>query len=129
MKPELKLKYAILDLAHIWEHGEKIRTNMTADEVEELWDESNDIYDAISETRSGGVITDLVAPYSRHYESQSVAVQCPTGEWVGFTYWYGGGKHGNPEEIDWIEHAYDVSCVEEEKVMTVRTFSKDESKQ
>lgn len=126
MKPEVKLKYAILELAYIW-RDEKISTTLTEEEVIDLWDDEDDIYDAISEIRTSGYDTGLDAPYSRHYESDAVAVQCPNGEWVGFTYWHGGGKHGNPEEIDWIEHAYDVSCVEEQKMMTVRTFSKEES--
>ena len=33
-------------------------------------------------------------------------------------------KHGNPEEIDWIQYAYDVDCVSEEKLVVVHTFSK-----
>lgn len=37
---------------------------------------------------------------------------------------YGGGKHGEPEAIDWIEHAYNLDCIEEEKLVVVRTFSK-----
>lgn len=35
-----------------------------------------------------------------------------------------GGKHGEPEAIDWIEHAYDVECKEEEKLVVVHTFTK-----
>lgn len=37
--------------------------------------------------------------------------------------WYGGGKHGEPGAMPWMEEAYDVSCAEEEKVVTVRTFA------
>lgn len=124
MTPEQKLKYAILELSYIW-NDEEISKTLTGDEVDELWDYADDITDAINEIRKSGEYTGLNAEYSRHYESDAVAVQCPTGEWVGFTYWYGGGKHGEPEAIDWIEHAYDVECVEEEKVVTVRTFSKE----
>lgn len=123
MKAETKLKYAILELAAIWE-DETISTTLTEDEVEELWDDADDIYDAISEIRTSGIETGLPGQYSRHYESEEVAVQCPNGDWVGFTYWHGGGKFGEPEAIDWMEHAYDLDCIEEQKVMTVRTFSK-----
>ena len=48
----------------------------------------------------------------------------PDGSWVGWTYWYGGGKYGEPEAIDWMDDAYDLACTEEEKVVTVRTFTK-----
>lgn len=121
MKASTKLKYAILDLSCIWENGSKIRPDMTEEEVEDLWDES-DAVDAINEIRTSGIETGLPSPSDRNYETDAVAVLCPTGEWVGFTYWYGGGKHGNPEEIEWIDYAYDVNCIEEQKMMTIRTF-------
>lgn len=72
--------------------------------------------------------TDVPCEYSRHYESQSVAYQMDDGTWVGWTYWYGGGKHGEPESIDWIREAYDLDVVEEEKLIVVRKFSKVEEK-
>jgi hypothetical protein len=123
MKPETKVKYAILELAAIWQ-DETIATDLTEEQVEDLWDEAEYLEDAISEIRSSGYETGLPGQYSRHYESEEVAIQCPNGDWVGFTYWHGGGKFGEPEAIDWMEHAYDLDCIEEQKVMTVRTFSK-----
>lgn len=127
MKPETKLKYAILELAAIW-NDETISTTLTEDEVEELWDDSDDMYDTISEIRCSGIDTGLPGQYSRHYESEEVAVQCPNGDWVGFTYWSGGGKFGEPDAIDWIQDAYDVDCVSEEKLVMVHTlFSKKDS--
>ena len=48
----------------------------------------------------------------------------PDGSWVGWTYWYGGGKHAEPEVMDWMGEAYPLDCVEEEKMVTVRTFTK-----
>lgn len=123
MNAEQTLKYAILNLAAIWECSQ-LPDNLTGEEVDHLWDEADDIYDAIYEMREGEVDTNIDAPYSRHYESKSVAVQAPNGQWVGFTHWYGGGKHGNPEEIDWIEYAYLLDCKEEEKLVKVQTFTK-----
>jgi hypothetical protein len=82
-----------------------------------------DIGEAYDKVRSTGISTGLPSPYSRHYEAREVAQQLPDDSWVGWTYWYGGGKHGNPEEVEWMEHAYDVHCVEEQKLMTVRTFT------
>ena len=88
-----------------------------AEDEDELWD-------TLSEVRAGEVETGIPCEYSRHYESYSVAAKLPDGSWVGWTYWYGGGKHGDPESIDWMEDAYDLDCLEEVKLMTVRTFTK-----
>ena len=123
MSPEYKLKYAILSLDFAWDEKE-IPNNLTEEEIEELWDEAECLTDAKNEIRCSGISTGLPCESSRHYESEAVAVQCPNGEWVGFTYWSGGGKHGEPDAIDWIEHAYDVDCVSEEKLVMVHTFSK-----
>lgn len=78
------------------------------------------------EMREGAIETGLPCEHSRHYESKSVAAQASDGSWGGWTYWYGGGKHGEPESIDWMNEAYDLDCKEEEKLVVVRTFSKKE---
>lgn len=59
--------------------------------------------------------------YSRHYENYEVAAEMPDGTWVGWTFWHGGGKHGEPEGIDWISGAYFVEMKVEMK--PVRVFS------
>lgn len=41
------------------------------------------------------------------------------------TYWHGGGNFGEPEAIDWMSEAYELSCKEVEKVIIVRTFEKN----
>ena len=124
MSPEYKIKYAIL--ADVFAgNDQEISSTLTEEEIEDLWDENYDeVQDAKYEFREGQTETNIPCEYSRHYESSSVAAQCPDGTWVGWTYWYGGGKHGEPEAIDWIEHAYNLDCVEEEKLVIVRTFSK-----
>lgn len=99
------------------------------DGIETSWEkfeESDEYWDAMSEVREGEVETNLSCDYSRNYESKAVAARLPDGSWVGWTYWYGGGKHSSPSSIDWINHAYDVSCIEEEKLVIVRTFGKIE---
>jgi hypothetical protein len=123
MKPEYKLKYAILNLQAEW-GGESLPTQLSEEDIEDLWVEADCLQDAKSEIRCSGISTRLPCDYSRHYESEAVAVQCPNGDWVGFTYWFGGGKYGEPDAIDWIQHAYDVDCVSEEKLVVVHTFSK-----
>lgn len=124
MTPEQKIKALILAVIARWD--EKELPALTAETVEDLYDEADEdqLQDARNEVRSGDCATDIPAPSSRHYESKSVAAKAPDGTWVGWTYWYGGGKHGEPEAIDWMDEAYDLSCVEEEKLVTVRTFAK-----
>lgn len=79
-----------------------------------------------SEFRGGDVETGLPCPYSRHYESKAVAAKMCDGSWVGWTYWYGGGKHGCPGVEPWMEDAYDLDCAEQEKVVLVRSFTRKE---
>lgn len=124
MSPEYRIKYAIL--ADVFAgNDQEISSTLTEEKIEDLWDENYDeVQDCKYEFREGEVETNIPCESSRHYESNSVAAQCPDGTWVGWTYWYGGGKHGEPEAIDWIEHAYNLECVEEEKLVVVRTFRK-----
>lgn len=118
----------------IWaaDNGVKIPVPITAIDacvVDEVYDdlvEREEHWDAISETREGTVETNLECDWSRHYESKAVAAQYIDGSWVGWTYWYGGGKHGEPEAIDWMDSAYDLTCTEEEKTVIVRTFARTE---
>lgn len=128
MTPEQKIKWAILAKVAEWE-GKPLE-QVTADNVDALYDkleEEDRHWDARAEIRAGEVETKLPCQYSRHYESKAVAAKMPDGSWVGWTYWYGGGKHGEPEAIDWMGEAYSVDCKEEEKLVVVRTFSIRES--
>jgi hypothetical protein len=84
------------------------------------------IQDTEYEFRSGRFETDIDPDADRHYESSSVATQYIDGSWIGWTYWYGGGKHGEPEAMDWMNEAYILNCKEEEKTVIVREFSKAE---
>jgi len=104
-------------------------SNITAENVEDLYSELEDEgaqWDYKSELRQGTEETGLPCEWSRHYESMSVAAKAPNGQWVGWTYWYGGGKHGEPEAIDWMSEAYFLNVTEEEKMVTVKTFAKAE---
>lgn len=126
MTPQQKLKHAILALAAKWS-GEESGAEITAENVDALYDElveRDEHWDGVSEIRGSGEETGLPCEWSRHYESKSVAAKMPDGSWVGWTYWYGGGKHGEPESIDWMDGAYNLECVEEEKMVTIRTFTK-----
>lgn len=126
MTPEQKLKYAIL--VQYSEMNDAERPSYSAESIDDLYDSTMDVYadlyDAVEEVRCGGEETDIPAEFSRHYESESRAMQMPDGSWVGWTYWYGGGKHGDPGSMPWMEYAYDLDVQEEERVMIVRNFTK-----
>lgn len=99
----------------------------TEEQIQATWeklDEEDLIQDAKEDFRSSGQSTQIPCEWSRHYESDSVARKIDDGTWVGWTYWHGGGKHGEPGAIDWISEAYDLDVVEEEKLVTVYTFAK-----
>jgi hypothetical protein len=130
MTPEQKLKWAILNKVAGWK--KKPAPAYPCASVDELYGalvDAQEHWDGMSEVRSCGIETDLPCEWSRHYESKAVAMQMPDGSWVGWTYWYGGGKHGEPEAIDWMDEAYEVDCSEEEKVVIVRTFTKPEKQE
>lgn len=127
MTPEQKIKHAVLLRYEGWTDDVNF-PEITASNVDDLYETTEgddyELQDAREEVRGGEVETSIKREWSRHYESKSVAAKMPDGSWVGWTYWYGGGKHGEPEAIDWMEDAYDLDVTEEEKVVTVRTFSK-----
>lgn len=132
MTPEQKIKHAIIRYDHearLRFEPDHVMADVTVETVDAEFEAANEdwgLQDSIDEFRQGQVETDIPCPYSRHYESKSVAAKMPDGTWVGWTYWYGGGKHGEPESIDWMDEAYELSVTEEEKVVTVRTFKKAE---
>lgn len=125
MTPEQKIKHAILVADE--KASEEPLPEVTAENVSDIFDQRNEDYelqDVIEEFRSGEIETpDIRCESSRHYESKSVAAKMLDGSWVGWTYWYGGGKHGEPESIDWMDSAYDLK-VTGEKVVTTLTFEK-----
>lgn len=129
MTPEQKIKHLILLKAAEWS-GSPIEVEVTADNIDALYDEADEnddgyLQDARNEVRCSGEETDIPDRFiSRHYDCNEVAIKAPDGSWVGWTYWYGGGKHGEPEAMDWMNESYDLTCHEEEKMVIVRTFVK-----
>lgn len=125
---EQKVKHLIMTRAIDMGYFDYNLSDITEENLEEVWElgcEDCSLQDAKSEVRQGDRETNIPCDYSRHYETKSVAAYCEwDNSWVGWTYWFGGGKHGEPEAIDWIEHAYDVECREEEKLVVVHTFTK-----
>ncbi|MCP5015145.1 MAG: hypothetical protein GY938_07650 [Ketobacter sp.] len=75
----------------------------------------------VAETRGEGEETGLSAEEDRHYESVAVG-GCFDGVWVGWTYFYGGGKHGEPESMGWLEDAYYIQM--ETKMVEAKVFER-----
>lgn len=94
----------------------------SVDDAYAAFEESDYHWDYAEEYRSGQVKTGLPSQYSRHYESEEVAAETSPGVWIGWTYWYGGGKHAEPGAIDWMPEAYFLDVREETR--TVLVFSK-----
>ncbi|MRT30865.1 hypothetical protein [Herbaspirillum sp. CAH-3] len=122
MDASQKLKHMILLKLAEWD-GKELPL-ITAENIDRLYDEDDQKWDAINELRGGEVETGLPTPYARYFEVKAVAAKYIDGTWVGWNYYYGGGKHSNPEAIEWIDEAYDVAVKEEEKLVLVREFSK-----
>ncbi|PIG09743.1 hypothetical protein [Comamonas sp. 26] len=94
MTPVQKLKWAILLKAVAFENIADPGA-ITAENVDQLYDDNNqnrELQDARNEIRCTCQETDFPTPLSRHYECNSVAARMPDGSWVGWNYWYGGGK-------------------------------------
>ena len=126
MTPQEKIKKEILLIA-IQQKDISFNGEITSENLESLYQQliDDDLHwDYENEMRHGEIETNLPSQFSRHYEAKEVARKMSDGSWIGWTYWYGGGKFGEPEAIDWMSEAYDLSCKEEEKVIIVRTFEK-----
>lgn len=96
------------------------------DKYKEAEDADYDLSDCLNGFRHGQEDSLIRCETSRHLETKSVAAKLSDGTWVGWTYYYGGGKHAQPETIDWLEDAYWVDVTEEQKMVTVYNFKKAE---
>lgn len=124
--PQQKVKWLILALYAKWNDlGEPVYPLSLEDELAFDSDDDCRYQDAANNIRANydAVETGLPCPLNRGYGAKAVAAKLPDGSWVGWTFYYGGGKHGEPDAIPWIEDAYNVSCVEQEIVAIHRTFT------
>lgn len=112
-----------------WEEaGIDVPPRIPPEEAEALYNELNKhvhLGDSLEELRCSGVQTHVKGgPWGRHYECEEVGARLSCGRWVGWTYWHGGGKHGEPEGIPWIEEAYFLDVEESEEWVMVRKFER-----
>jgi hypothetical protein len=127
MTPEQKLRHLILLKDISYGSAQPLPEIIDSSNIDQIFfnrNEDDDLGDAMSEVRESGIETNLATPYSRYYEAMAHATQYLDGSWIGWTYWYGGGKHGQPDSMPWIEDAYNLDCTEEEKLVVVRTFTR-----
>ena len=125
MTPKQKIRWLILAKMAEWEGKElpPYPDEHIDDKWDMLEDDLGDYYHDLSDEteviRSGEIRTGIEGFSVGNYESNGVAHQLPDGSWVGWPYFYGGGKNGSPEEVEWMEYAYDVNCVKEVRVVKV----------
>ena len=121
------IKKAILTEILSWAENFKIKTvPETPEGIDEAWEimlEDGIDQDTCEEWRQSGIDTDLPAPFNRNYEIDIIARKIEN-HWISWPLEYGGGKHQEFSSYDWVEDAEFVDCKEEEKLVTIRTFSK-----
>lgn len=115
MTPSQKLKKHLITECD----GEFPSDVVTGEDIDLYWSQINHLLDW-RWLRSEGVETDLIAPYDRNYQCRIHASEMEDGTWVAWPYWTGGGKHGDPGSIPWIEDAFEVETWTEPR--TVRMF-------
>ena len=83
--------------------------------------------DLESELREGKVKTGLVPECGGYAESEAVAIPVSgiPDLCIGWTYFFGGCKHSNPESIEWMENCYLVRA--RDRVQTIRFFEREVS--
>lgn len=124
MTPLQALKHAVLIRVI-----DEVDENTSPEQIDAIWEDQprDAIWDMICEIRSSGQETGLPVDHSRHYEPFAVAALMPCGRWVGWTYWAGGGKGSNPEEINWMEDAYWVEAEVDQVLRLEHNFSRLQS--
>lgn len=95
------------------------------DKTQEEIEDSDYYQDYLEEFRQSGERSFIKSSdFSRHYENEEVARVLDIGGEkvaVGWTYWTGGGKYGEPQTMPWLERAYFCDCTQETRVVDVFT--------
>ncbi len=119
----IELKAKSLNLTNPLDFDEKQCKDIYSSIVDSLL--SDYLSQIKSELREGKVETELIPEAGGNFESEAVAIPI-TGTpdlYVGWTYFFGGGKHSNPESVEWMENCYLVKAKDE--VRTVRIFERE----
>ena len=127
LTPEQEINLLILNKQAQWDKVNFDAELINIDEEYARQEEGGGLQDAEEEIRCSGIASGLDCDFSRNYETDAVAKQTLSGKWVGWTYYYGGGKHSNPSEITWKNYAYFLDCEEKEVTVIQRTFKKQDN--
>ena len=107
------------------------------EKIEELYDSTNlyswigdsDIVrEVIHEFRESGEEIDDKVQQDRYYCYQDVARKITGSDelYLGWTYYFGGGKHAQPAEVEWMEDCYLLKCRKVEETRIVKVYEKVE---
>ena len=102
----------------------------TETEIQEAYDGMYDQIgcDAVQDIIEGHFETTIQPAFSRHFEVESVAIKDNYDNYIGFSRFYGGGKHSDVYSTYYnsIENSYYLLCSEEEVLTIQRTWTKVE---
>ena len=100
----------------------------TSETIDELYDDalngeySDEVNEEYYNIRHDGEEINLpTSRTSRHYEVDTHVLKIDDN-WIAFDYYYGGGKHSEPDSIDWLDTCRFVYCEEKVVTQTIRTF-------
>jgi hypothetical protein len=87
------------------------------------------LYDVEFDLLAGECESGIPCEGNRNYETTSVAAQSPYGVWIGWTYYSGGGKHGEPESCtrDAMQECYFLDAKTEIKTVIILSFKQQET--
>lgn len=124
MTPTQKLKWAILRLAA--QFNKTALPAITEASIDAHYDElvaRDEHWDAMNEFRSTGRLSGISRAVdhqaSQSFEHEEVVAKMPDGSWVGWTYWFGGGKHADSSAVCWMDDAYEVAHRTETKIVDI----------
>lgn len=124
-----RVKYNSLNLEDV--------NNFDEDKVIEFYEEveyekwEDYIRDIVSDFRESGEEIDNKVEQDRYYCYQDVAKKITGSEdlYLGWTYYFGGGKHAQPDQVEWMEDCYLLTCREVEETRIIKIYEKVEEEQ
>lgn len=128
---EFRRQFQDAKIVDVNEFDEKLCYQLYKETRYETWIGDMDIVrEVINEFRESGEEIDNKVQQGRYYCYQDVAKKI-TGSndlYLAWTYYFGGGKHAQPETVEWMEDCYLLRCKEVKETRVVKVFEKVENK-